>query len=255
MSKIKNIESNWTALGNSDPYWAVITDNRYINNKWNKSEFYNSGEKDFEYIFKDFKKEITFPKSTVLDFGCGPGRLTFQFAKHTEKVIGVDISAPMINLARETKMFEKKCTFIVNNKDNLKIINSDSIDLVFSFIALQHNPPELIKNYLLEFIRIVIKDGGQIFFNLVSSPPQYYKILYFLIGNSGLNLLRKLKYNKKSIIEMHWIKDKEVISIFSNNGFKLKKKTKDQSVGKNWSSYFYLFEKNKDLPLTINTKP
>jgi ubiquinone/menaquinone biosynthesis C-methylase UbiE len=240
---IKNLESSWTALGNKDPYWAVLTNPEFKDNKWDLAEFYRTGKNQFGRIISDFKEHLHIPWNTVLDFGCGPGRITFQFAPHAKKVIGVDISEPMINLAKKAGVFPDNCTFIVNKDSNLEMIDSGSIDLVFSFITLQHIPPELIFSYLKEFIRIVNKDQGQILFNLVSDPPLYYKLLYRALGRNVLNLLRKMRYRTTSVMEMHWINEAEIINLFTHAGFRLLKKLEDGSAGKNWKSNFYLFEK------------
>ena len=106
MKELKDIESNWRNLGDSDPYWAVLTYPDYINNKWDKREFYETGEAHFTYIMQNIKDNIQFPVDKVLDFGCGPGRLSFQFAKVANEVIGIDISEPMIDLARESNTFQ-----------------------------------------------------------------------------------------------------------------------------------------------------
>lgn len=243
MKELKEIASNWSKLGESDPYWAVLTYPQYINNKWDKRKFYKTGEAHFTYVMQPFKDHIQFPINKVLDFGCGPGRLTFQFAKVANSVIGVDISKPMIDLAIETKLFEDKCTFHVNDRDDLSIIESDSVDLVFSFITLQHNPPKIVEKYLREFMRVSKRNKGKILFNMVTSPPLYYKIAHKLLSQKGLNLIRRSIYRKAHTMEMNWLSDQKIQHIFSENGFKLLKKEKDISVGEDWKSFFYLFEK------------
>lgn len=244
MKRIKEIEHNWHEFGQSDPYWSVLTDPRFINNKWDVDAFYKSGEHSFNKIKSDFAGLLRDHYDTAIDFGCGPGRVTFQIAKIAGKVIGIDISASMIRLANERNIDQEKCQFVVNKKANLKFLPSDSVDLVFSYITLQHNPPEIIIQYLNEFIRVSKNNGGHILFNLVSSPPLRYKALHYLLGQKTLNRLRKYRYKKKSAMEMNWIDKQKIIRHFNENNFTLLKMVREESAGKNWESYFYLFKNN-----------
>lgn len=244
MNRIKEIESNWTEFGKSDPYWSVLTNPKMINNKWDVNKFYSSGRGQLRWLLNEFGEYLNKPFKKTLDFGCGPGRMTFQLVKISKQVIGIDISEPMITLARKSQKFTEKTQFFVNKEPNLNIIKSNSIDLVYSFITLQHNPPNIIYQYLNEFVRISNNKSGQILFNLVSNPPWSYKIAYNVLGQKILNRIRKLKYSKKSAMEMHWINEKEIIKFFNENNFKLLKLTRENSAGKKWDSKFYLFERN-----------
>ena len=55
--------------------------------------------------------------------------------------------------------------FRVNSSSRLESIESDSIDLVYTLLVLQHMRPRYIREYLAEFVR-VLSPGGVLIFQL-----------------------------------------------------------------------------------------
>ena len=68
-------------------------------------ELYGSGEMSLSRNYSDkfpLLEHVLAPEvrdRTVLDFGCGPGRLTLMLARHARQVHGVDYSAPGVAMA------------------------------------------------------------------------------------------------------------------------------------------------------------
>ncbi len=52
-------------------------------------------------------RDMLHSHSQVLDIGCGPGRYSIEFAKKSKQVVGIDISAKMIEYAQENAHREK----------------------------------------------------------------------------------------------------------------------------------------------------
>ena len=72
---------------------------------WDKaSKNYDKTEKGFEYIHKkareNTKKHLK-DSHIVLDYGCGTGTASCEFASHVKKIHGIDISSEMIRIAKE----------------------------------------------------------------------------------------------------------------------------------------------------------
>ncbi len=239
---IDQLRHHWNKLGEEDAYWAVLTEPSKINNKWDVQHFYQTGRNELHQIFQTIGLQDYIHTGHVLDFGCGPGRLTQAFCRQFEQVTGVDISSSMIEKAKAYNQYPDKCTYFTNPKNNLHQFQDESFDLVFSYITLQHIRPVYIWDYLKEFLRLS-KKGKFLLFNLPSTPPLYYRILVKIIGFRGLNILRQLYFRKKWIIEMHWINRSILEKQIEAWGGKIVKIQADQSVGESWESYFYLVEK------------
>lgn len=72
-----------------------------------------------------------------MDFGCGAGRSSKALRERFAGGYGVDIAPKMINLANS---YVQGVSFSVNQKDSLKYFADQSIDFIYSHIALQHIP-------------------------------------------------------------------------------------------------------------------
>ena len=176
MSKITEHKKNWEALGELDPFWAVLSDSSKRFNNWDLNEFLSTGESEVENIFSQMQKNnIGLNGGEMLDFGCGVGRLARFWLKHFSKYNGTDISQAMVEKAREINSGLMAEFFV--NSDDLKIFSDKKFDFIYSGIVLQHLPDrEFIKKYILEFKR-VLKDGGVLVFQLPSEIPWRFRFL------------------------------------------------------------------------------
>ena len=238
---IEKLKKNWEALGDEDAYWAVLSEPSKINNKWDLSEFYQTGLQRIQQLHREVREHrIQYGK--VLDFGCGPGRLTQALAVRSTSVVGVDISSSMIEKAKAYNKYPEKVNYFVNSTPALPDFETDTFDLVFSYITLQHIEPQYSTAYVKEFFRIC-KPGGHTLFNLPSEAPIFYKVLKAVVGNPGLNLIRRLYYRKSSVIEMHPVPEETVLQLAKDNGMRVIKVFPDTRLGMKWKSNFYLFRK------------
>jgi 2-polyprenyl-3-methyl-5-hydroxy-6-metoxy-1,4-benzoquinol methylase len=79
------------------------------------------------------------PGSTVLDYGCGVGRLSKPIIeRYGARVTGVDASAHMLALARDYVRSDRFCTLTLPGLDYLIREDSASFDAVISVWTLQH---------------------------------------------------------------------------------------------------------------------
>lgn len=239
--EFKQLKNNWEELGKSDPYWAVLSDPAKINNQWDLKQFYQTGINFVQTIDKKFSPLAHIRYGQVLDFGCGPGRITQALAQKSQSAIGVDVSSTMIAEARKHNRFPAKCAYKVNPHVGLPDFASDTFDLVFSYITLQHIEPQYTLQYLTDFIRIA-KPGGHILFNLPTQPPFFFRVLKACIGQRGLNWLRRRYYRKSSVIEMHAIPEDEMKQFFDKSNVELVATLPDDRIGMRWQSNFYLLK-------------
>jgi SAM-dependent methyltransferase len=80
------------------------------------------------------------PDGWILDLGCGSGWSTLFLARAGWKVLGVDISQRMIDIARERAAFEgSSARFLVADFEEIELERRD-FHAVFIFDALHHSP-------------------------------------------------------------------------------------------------------------------
>lgn len=101
---------------------------------------------------------------TIIDIGCGCGATTLEIAKNIPegKIVGVDISEPMLSRAREDalKMSLSNTDFVVKDVQTDEIDNNH-FDIAFSRFGVMffEDPYEAFKN-----INKALKKGGQLSF-------------------------------------------------------------------------------------------
>jgi ubiquinone/menaquinone biosynthesis C-methylase UbiE len=99
---------------------------------------------------------------TVLDFGCGTGENSLLLARRGARVVGVDISASLIELAERRLRLNGvggAAKFVVGSAYDLPI-QSDSVDTVFGIAILHHL--DLVS--AAREIHRVLKRGGRAIF-------------------------------------------------------------------------------------------
>jgi ubiquinone/menaquinone biosynthesis C-methylase UbiE len=123
-----------------------------------------------------YQKEVILPnllrlmrinkEQAVLDLACGQGYFAREFYNAGAKVIGVDLSEKLIELARKNS--PKDIVYHAAPADNLKFLKDKSVDSIALILAIQN-----IENVSAVFKECgrVLKDGGKIF--IVMNHPVF----------------------------------------------------------------------------------
>jgi SAM-dependent methyltransferase len=90
----------------------------------------------------------------ALDVGCGGGRRTAELAEHFDEVVGLDVSAPLIELA-QAKRGSANVRYEV--ADLREYRDAEGFDLVYSSAALHHVEP---LEPALAHLRSLVRPGG-----------------------------------------------------------------------------------------------
>jgi SAM-dependent methyltransferase len=160
----RNSDQEWEKFGKDDPYFGVISMDKFRRDKLDddaKKEFFESGREHIKYIIDTICNDVSegFTPGKALDFGCGVGRCTLPLAEVAEQVTGVDVSDSM--LAEACRNAE---TFGINNVDwvnpgpDLSTL-SGKYDLIHTFIVFQHIPPARGYKIIQQMIDL-LEDGG-----------------------------------------------------------------------------------------------
>lgn len=157
-------DKDWKKWGKDEPYFGVFSNKKYRNENLTSevlNEFFKSGEDHvcnlIELIQNNLGEELKL--NSVLDFGCGVGRLAIPFSKISSNTIGIDISDHMIRIAEQNTFDRniKNLNFFLSVKKLDFIKNKFS--LVHSYIVFQHIPPKRGYEIIFDLADKVDKNG------------------------------------------------------------------------------------------------
>lgn len=236
----------WERLGANDPYWAVLTDPNKRGGKWNSTEFFNTGKREIENVLLKVKNLGTkINNGIALDFGCGVGRLSRALAKEFRKVIAVDVSSSMLKEAQKANHDITNIEFIQNTAEDLVVIPENSIDFLYSNIALQHMPKNRQIVYIREFCR-VLSSGGILAIQTPSkcNLKSWKGWLYLVMSNNILNIVRRVKYGPAGVMEVHALPKKVILETLNMEDMNILHVERYDSAGPAFESYMYFAEKS-----------
>jgi ubiquinone/menaquinone biosynthesis C-methylase UbiE len=116
-------------------------------------------EKEAEIIIENLGIE---KDNTVIEFGCGTGALTIEFAKKCKKLIAVDVAKPMLDILAEkaAKLSIINIGFV--NAGFLSYMHkSEPVDAIITKGAL-HHLPDFWKVIALQRLNTMLKEGGKL---------------------------------------------------------------------------------------------
>lgn len=223
MNQILESKQDWDDLAEINAAWFNVPKENLPDHNWEIESFFEGGKAYVKRAMELINKHgLILPRHAALDFGCGIGRVAQALTEEFNVVYGIDISEKMIEIAMQYNQYGDKCIYIANASSDLKILQDGSISFIFSNNALQHNHPDIIKSYLLEFIRILTANGVMLFQIPIDRFTQdekaikirqlpkihpkrvWNKLKGILIGHDGESRyykLRKLGFSKKWLFE------------------------------------------------------
>ncbi|MHC4552077.1 MAG: ubiquinone/menaquinone biosynthesis methyltransferase [Planctomycetota bacterium] len=173
----------------------------------------------------------------VLDVCCGTGDLVFSFLKHsaTKHVIGLDISEPMLELARQKQDGLSKKVWLRNKTIDWKMgdaahisLEDRSVDFITCAFGVRNITDR--KGFLEEAARL-LKQRGKVYvleFSLPVNPilrglyRVYLNRIMPLLGRFVLGSKEPLAYLARSI--HHWHTQVDFTAEISNSGLSLVRK-------------------------------
>jgi SAM-dependent methyltransferase len=164
-----DMKADWDARARENArFYIAVT-------QWRtEEEFDRSGARDVALFFAG-EEDLLHPAATVVDLGCGIGRMARHVAPRVSRLIGIDVSGEMVRQARARLGGVKNVEFIEGDGRSLAPIASGTIDLVYSHIVFQHLPRRVVLDYFREAGR-VLKPGGRFVFQLPevlgAQPPE-----------------------------------------------------------------------------------
>jgi 2-polyprenyl-3-methyl-5-hydroxy-6-metoxy-1,4-benzoquinol methylase len=222
---LDHIAQTWSQLGVSEPHYSVVTNEAFLRESFaaNEADFYGSGAKDVERVMATFERNRLSPRpgGSWLELGCGVGRMTPSLAAHAGQLIAMDVSPAHLELARQhlesigTDNVELRQLTHVKDLDALP-----DLDVFFSLIVLQHNPPPVMLA-IIERVFARVAPGGLAFFQVPTYRHDYRFVLDEYLRTSAL----------ASDMEMHVLPQRDVLRAAAAHGLEPVEIWEDGSTG------------------------
>jgi 2-polyprenyl-3-methyl-5-hydroxy-6-metoxy-1,4-benzoquinol methylase len=226
----------WVALGESEPYWSVMTADRYRMNAidGSRGEFFAAGERAWHGAKATLARNgIEVGADTVcVDFGCGVGRVAVHVAPMVGALHGYDISPGNLEMAKQNaaaRGLRNAGFHLLRDLDDFDRI--EPYDLLFSTIVLQHNSPP-VQRAMLERLARRAKPGGVMCFQLATYAAQYrFEVQAYLA-------------TPRAVMDMHVLPQADVFEVMQASGFAVLEVMEDNAIAHpEWLSTMFLARK------------
>ena len=167
----------WVRWGEQDPMWGVATwagREREGERPWTAIDFYVAGRRDWQDYGARWRRFGMPVGGSVLEVGCGAGRMTACLAAAFDEVHALDVSPGMIEFAiRQVTAANIRWQLYPGGRFP---IDDASVDAVFTCHVLQHLPSvEAIFACLEEMHRVLRPGGSVLAHTVVHSWPHLHR--------------------------------------------------------------------------------
>lgn len=115
-------------------------------------------------IFDNLALQTIPDTATVLDIGCGDGRLAIKLAKRGQQVVAIDFSAETIAMASKQSTHIRNITFLHQSIEQLMDMDSDRCyDAVVAVRTLHHLTLKELKSFVRHARTHLLADNGILF--------------------------------------------------------------------------------------------
>ena len=157
----------WDEKAREDAFFFVDSRLRYKDP--DKERFWADGERDLDTLL-DLAGARLAADDSVVEIGCGIGRLTRGIAARAGDVRAVDVAPEMLRLAGRYNGGLDNVNWIEGDGVSLAGIASESADACISHVVFQHLPAEeMTLGYVREIGR-VLRSGGWAAFQVSNDP-------------------------------------------------------------------------------------
>jgi SAM-dependent methyltransferase len=159
-------DAGWETFAVREPYFAVLTSPKYLRahlTPAHEREFFQTGEKLVDWIFRtiDLRLVPEFAPTSILEYGCGVGRLAIPLARRGAPVVAVDRSPAMLHVARDIAARRgERIDFLTAVQF---FAEARQFDLVTCYSLLQRLPPREGLALLRRLLACLRPDGIGVF--------------------------------------------------------------------------------------------
>jgi SAM-dependent methyltransferase len=163
-------------LGETLPHWSVLANEHFLPAHINatEEEFFATGEHDRNRLFETVRRVGRGPAEFKVahEYGCGLGRITNHLSERFERVIACEVSRPHLDLAcaRSARIGRTNIDYRLAELPSFGM--DEPLDLWFTIIVLQHNPPPIMTMILRRALAL-LRSGGLAVFQLPTYSSHY----------------------------------------------------------------------------------
>ncbi len=207
------IKTAWEHMGDETAHYSVLSNDVFLPDNLHDSihSFWASGEPEAAQAIKalDQYGVRNLSEKVCVEYGCGVGRVTVNFAKHFKTIHAYDISRNHLKLAvtRAKEQAVSNIEFHECSKDFRVAI--EHCDFFYSVIVLQHNPPPVI----LELIRLALNA-------LNSGGVAMFQVPTYIVGYS-FDLGEWLATDHALDMQMHCVPQHAVLDLIAASSCRL----------------------------------
>ncbi len=144
----------WDRVARENAEWYVDTGGHR-----DRDSFFRQGAEEVDFFLHHCSMKPSWDK-TVLEIGCGVGRMTRRLSELYGRVLALDVSPEMLARARQNLADRDNVEWILGSGEDLAGIADSSVDHVFSYITLQHVPTSAaVLTYITEAGRALAPGG------------------------------------------------------------------------------------------------
>lgn len=198
----EEMRAYWDSKARENAYWYIHSVLKYQNP--DEAEFWRSGDDNLLRTLEPLG--VTFRgDERVVEIGCGVGRMTRALAGRTAEVVGVDVSAEMVERARQHLADVPNVSIVLGNGRDLVGLDDDSFDAAYSFIVFQHIPdPAVTCSYIREMGR-VLRPSGWAVFQISDDPKIHLKETYKGVRSRKERLKALLGREHRGTMRPQWL--------------------------------------------------
>lgn len=155
------LQNQWDRVAHGTNWRGYIAQGNELELNFRKSGL--SWTIGLQLFLSKFKIELY--EKTMVEIGCGAGRMTEFLSQQVKELYAIDISSDLLAIARKRLNGINNIIYIglVEENDELKMIENSSIDLVFSVAVFQHCSEIIVENYFKNIARILKPNGYFVF--------------------------------------------------------------------------------------------
>lgn len=155
----------WDRAAREDARWHIATAAAT-----DPDQFAASGRREVD-VFLAHTGLVPDRSLAVLEIGCGIGRMTTRLAEIYGRVVALDVSQVMLDQAAHQLAGRDNITYVLGSGSDLAGVESASVDVVFSYIVLQHVPTVAGQLEYFRETRRVLRPGGVAAIQIRSNTP------------------------------------------------------------------------------------